>query len=423
MGSPADDDFDREFGEDPASDVPAPAATDFDREFGDDASPANGSEAEQARVTLPEQTIEPGQSWTDKLRGVASGAGDLALGFGEGASLGFGEKLGALGASLADANVDAYDYLTGSPAAGATKVGRTAADMGREDSARAQQTDLGKLGKLLGALNTSAAAAGAGAAGAAGQAGMGAALGGLSEASEDDATWLSILLNSGLGAGMGAVGGYGGQKISELGKRLAVPRAMPRTAPAPKQSPQLDLFGRAQPPALPPRPGPSPLDDLIAQAAEKRPKGLEALAHPYNAAIYGVGEKLLPHVPKIAKYADRAGRAITVAAPYAASFTQYAKPLGDLAEKGARAGLRAVIGKASAQEKAYAGAPTTSWAVQSVLASGQSGLPPEDEQRLTDAVMSGDDQRVASASFVLGQRHPGYEKRLQDEYRSLQESE
>lgn len=76
---------------------------------------------------------------------------------------------------------------------------------------------------------------------------------------------------------------------------------------------------------------------------------------------------------------------------------------------------------AQAQEKAYGTAPTMAWAVQSVLAGGNTGLAPMDEQRLTEAVLSGDDDRVISANFTLQQKYPAYAARLQRELESLQE--
>jgi hypothetical protein len=79
--------------------------------------------------------------------------------------------------------------------------------------------------------------------------------------------------------------------------------------------------------------------------------------------------------------------------------------------------------KAKAQEKAYAGTPTTSWAVESVLSSGQHGLPEDAAQELTEAVMSGDSAKLISTNFRLGQRYPAYGKRMQDTYKSLQEQE
>jgi hypothetical protein len=91
---------------------------------------------------------------------------------------------------------------------------------------------------------------------------------------------------------------------------------------------------------------------------------------------------------------------------------------GGLGQAGAMSGGGPA--KAKAQDVAYAGTPTTSWAVQSVLSSGTSGLSPEDEQRLTEAVMSGDEQKMISTNFLLAQRNPAYAKRMQDEYESLQ---
>ena len=97
-----------------------------------------------------------------------------------------------------------------------------------------------------------------------------------------------------------------------------------------------------------------------------------------------------------------------------------AGPLGGLASQVSGQLATPAASKAGAQDVAYAGTPTTAWAVESVLSSGASGLPAADEQRLTEAVMSGDEQRVITTNFLLTQKHPGYAKRMQDEYESLQ---
>jgi hypothetical protein len=81
-----------------------------------------------------------------------------------------------------------------------------------------------------------------------------------------------------------------------------------------------------------------------------------------------------------------------------------------------------VSSPAQAQEKAYAGAPTLSWALQSVLTSG-AGLPPKDEQELTEALIKGDTQRLASLNYRLQQTNPAFQKRMEDELRSLGEEE
>lgn len=75
--------------------------------------------------------------------------------------------------------------------------------------------------------------------------------------------------------------------------------------------------------------------------------------------------------------------------------------------------------KASAQDKAYAGAPTLAWTLQSVLSGGDTGLSPEDEQRLTEAVVAGDEQKVFSTDFQLRMRNPAYARRIEEELRSL----
>jgi hypothetical protein len=63
------------------------------------------------------------------------------------------------------------------------------------------------------------------------------------------------------------------------------------------------------------------------------------------------------------------------------------------------------------------------WAVQSVLTSGATGLDPADEQRLTDAVIDGDEDKLISANFALQMKNPAYAARLQRELESLQEEE
>lgn len=89
---------------------------------------------------------------------------------------------------------------------------------------------------------------------------------------------------------------------------------------------------------------------------------------------------------------------------------------------GSKVAKSAALGAASSSAghvAAYAGMPTLSWGVQSVLSSGRSKLPPEAEQQLTEAVLSGDDNKVIATNFKLQQRYPGYAKRLQDEIDSL----
>jgi hypothetical protein len=127
-----------------------------------------------------------------------------------------------------------------------------------------------------------------------------------------------------------------------------------------------------------------------------------------SAAMGALGGKALgmagAAAPKLAPMVAPALRALgTAAAPVA----------------GAAAGR---VSKAQAQaDVAYGTAPTMAWAVESVLTSGDSGLEPKDEQQLTEAVMSGDEDRVIAANFSLSQRSPAYAARLRRELESLQE--
>lgn len=68
---------------------------------------------------------------------------------------------------------------------------------------------------------------------------------------------------------------------------------------------------------------------------------------------------------------------------------------------------------------AYATFPTMAWGIEAVLSSGNSGLRPEEEQQLTEALMSGDKQKIIATNFKLQQRNPAYAKSLQDTLESV----
>lgn len=70
-------------------------------------------------------------------------------------------------------------------------------------------------------------------------------------------------------------------------------------------------------------------------------------------------------------------------------------------------------------QTAYAGAPTLSWTLQSVLSQGDTGLPDDEVQRLTEAVVRGDVSALAAADFRLKQKYPGYARRVESELRAL----
>jgi hypothetical protein len=54
----------------------------------------------------------------------------------------------------------------------------------------------------------------------------------------------------------------------------------------------------------------------------------------------------------------------------------------------------------------------THWAIQHVLSGGNSGLDPDDEQRLTAAVLSGDPQKLNATHFLLQSRNNKYQKQV-----------
>lgn len=56
---------------------------------------------------------------------------------------------------------------------------------------------------------------------------------------------------------------------------------------------------------------------------------------------------------------------------------------------------------------------TTTWAIQHVLASGDSGLPPEAERQLTAAVLSDDPQKLNATHFQMQSRYPKFQKQVQ----------
>lgn len=84
------------------------------------------------------------------------------------------------------------------------------------------------------------------------------------------------------------------------------------------------------------------------------------------------------------------------------------------------AGLGDEMGPSTAKaQTAQADAPTLSWTLQSVLSSGNTGLDPQDEQQLTEAVVNGDVKKIASLDWQLKQRSPRYAKRIEDELKAL----
>jgi hypothetical protein len=72
-----------------------------------------------------------------------------------------------------------------------------------------------------------------------------------------------------------------------------------------------------------------------------------------------------------------------------------------------------------AQVRDNSPAATQSWAVESVLYQGNSGLPRDAEQQLTEAAMSGDPEKLATATFLLSGKYPRFSDALQKQRASL----
>jgi hypothetical protein len=68
-------------------------------------------------------------------------------------------------------------------------------------------------------------------------------------------------------------------------------------------------------------------------------------------------------------------------------------------------------------------AASQEWAVQRVLYKGNTGLPRAAEQRLTEAAMSGDPDKLATQSFLLSGKYPRFADALQRQRDSLRSRE
>jgi hypothetical protein len=343
----------------------------IERKRDEEASPAavrRGLDLELDDVVAPQDEAQPapaqarepgtGNSWLDGLLGAE-----------EGLTLGNTRNLGKLGAGIA---TRVSDFLSpslvrdGMPAEYAGERGDS--DWLSSLTERAQETGAGKLGRVAGTGVTALGLGGAAGPSVAGQAAVGAGLSSMAAAGETDGDLMSMLAAMPAGAALGAAGGA--------------------------------LAGRVGQPLTAQRLGSSALVGA----------GLGAVTSPGDpiggatrGAVHGaLGRAVLGKLPQ------------SMGAPIRA--------LGQLGAAGAGT-LGGAMSPASAQapDVAYGTAPTMAWAVQSVLSSGSAGLAPEDEQRLTEAVLGGDMDKLISANFALQQKSPAYAARLQRELESLQE--
>jgi hypothetical protein len=256
--------------------------------------------------------------------------------------------------------------LAGAAGLGSSGVGRLF-DLHDKNTVQALETPAGKVGRGVGTVGTAAALSAAAGPAVGAQAALGAGLSANEAGVQSDDDLMTMLAAMPAGAALGAAGGA-------LGSRLGQPMTPQRLGSS-------ALFGGA----------------LGAVTSPGDPIGGAT-----RGAVTGA-----------------AGRALLGALP--ASTGPAARALGAGAAAGAGS-LTGAVSPASAQapDVAYGTAPTMAWAVESVLQSG-SGLEPADEQRLTEAVLSGDLDKLISTNFALQQRSPAYAARLQRELESLQE--
>lgn len=301
------------------------------------------------------------------------------VGLADGITMGHGRELGGVGDSLMNMLMDRlHPYPEGTTISGPRGTSDQLSD-------RAEQSIEGRIAKPVGQAGMTALATAATGGAVLPAMGVGA-LGGAASA-HGDGGGLGEMAGGALGgAAGGLMGGLAGKALGAVGGAVNAPS---REGVAQAWAP---IATRGE--------------EALLALAKSKPTLDKWFTEPVKSLGNWAGRKALPLGAKVGEYATSVSGAIT----------------GAVAPGAARVGTAIAPGKAKAQV-AYAGEPTMSWAVQSVLTQGNTGLPPADEQRLTEAVMSGDPSKVIAANFQLQQKHPGYAKRYQDEVTSLQDDQ
>lgn len=324
--------------------------------------------------------------------GTGHWAEDALLGLADGMTLGHGHELGRVGDLVGNGLAD----IVNPRPEGATVAGQQGVSDELYD--RAQETGAGRGAKLAGRTGVGVLAALAAGPGLGAQ----ALAGGLTGATAADGDGEDVAGGAMGGALAGLAGGLAGKAASGvagwLGTKVPVSLPFGQTL-----SSGDDAFAFAQSAGL----TPTRAEEALLELAKAQPSLAQTFMAPFDAAKNWAGRGAISLAAKAAEAAPWLRGGVAALAGPAAS--KIGSALGE--------------SKAKAQTVAYAGEPTMSWAVQSILTQGNSQLPPEAEQRLTEAVMSGDTSRVISENFRLQQKYAGYAKRYQDEVTSLQNQE
>lgn len=339
---------------------------------------------------------------------------DLALGAVDGLTLNNAGEIGKLGESLGNLAADEMDLLTGRneiDGMAPTKSGESDGDWeALYDLAR--ESTPGKIGHGLGLVNSGAALSSLAPTTVLGQAAAGGASGALATGGDTDYDPLSMLVGGATGAALGGVGGALGKGVDAIrnwlgsaapgGAQMALPGMAPKLTNAERIAEKFSVS----------------LDDLINEGVLKSGRKLLAQGAAKGAMAIpgqlprGVAGAMAASGPQaFTGLADTGTSHAQDVAPWSVEIGE-AQPLTD---------YEVDIGEAQIQEKAYAGQPALLYGVQTVLASGRSGLPAKAERDLTSALLAGDDDKFSAANFKAQQRFPAYAKRLQDELNSLSE--
>lgn len=190
---------------------------------------------------------------------------------------------------------------------------------------------------------------------------------------------------------------------------LGLPADAPFT-PGPAPSPRVGRIGAGPPP-----------EDPTLQSRLTRALLPQRMVDYYDRVAPPLRE-LLAQKPSIAGLSSEQGSRLGRGAFGAAQgFNEGAQAwIDQLRDGDPYAGSGPLTSRAKAEDTtAYAGEPTLAWSVQSVLSSPDTGLPPEAQQALTEAVVRGDTQALAATDFRLKQKYPAYARRVETELRSL----
>lgn len=168
--------------------------------------------------------------------------------------------------------------------------------------------------------------------------------------------------------------------------------------------------------------------DLSATERELKQLALRRAQGEMKPTLAGRGLDFLAQFPgatgKSARIVNAARRGITGDA------SEYAIEKGWLAPNARAASAVRILDRASApsakdavEKVAYGDADTLNYALSATLHQGDTGLSQEDEEALTRAVVSGDQDAINSTNFRLRQRYPRFARRIERELRALNEDE